>query len=185
MKFYTVHEPPNPPADRADRAELLRFVRDEFDWNILLFAPFALLFRRLYLGLAIYVTALAVTILAMAAMDADAAWISIAVVALHIVFAYEISEFERQRLSSLGWIMVGTVSGKTREECERRFFENWLPHQPMIRRQLGPASGDTGEGPAPPRADGLARAPEPRHGRDGGLLGWLVPGRRRRTTSGT
>jgi hypothetical protein len=28
--------------------------------------------------------------------------------------------------------MVGVVNGKSIAECERRFFEGWLPEQPVI-----------------------------------------------------
>ena len=30
MRTYTVHEQPNPPADRIDRAEKLVFIKDGF-----------------------------------------------------------------------------------------------------------------------------------------------------------
>ena len=43
MLTFTVHEPPNPPADRIDRAESLVFIKDGFSWIAALFAPLWLL----------------------------------------------------------------------------------------------------------------------------------------------
>src|SRR6185312_8279144 len=48
MLTFTVHEQPNPPADRIDRAERLTFVRDGFSWTAALFAPVWLLAHRLW-----------------------------------------------------------------------------------------------------------------------------------------
>ena len=28
--------------------------------------------------------------------------------------------------------MLGSVSGRTVDECERRFFDGWLPSQPIL-----------------------------------------------------
>ena len=39
MLTFTVHEPPNPPADRIERADKLVFVKDGFSWMAALFAP--------------------------------------------------------------------------------------------------------------------------------------------------
>ena len=38
----------------------------------------------------------------------------------------------RWALERRGWRTLGSVSGKTAAECERRFFEAWLPGQPII-----------------------------------------------------
>ena len=40
MLTFTVHEPPNPPADRVDRAESLVFIKDGFSWAAALLASF-------------------------------------------------------------------------------------------------------------------------------------------------
>lgn len=133
MKFYTVHEPPHPPADRVDRAERIVLVRDGFDWSMLLFAPFVLLGRRLWFGLAIYVAALVGLTLLFAALDAGEEWLSLALAGLHAAFAFESGELERRRLARRGWTLLGLVNGRTRDECERRFFDQWLPRQPLLR----------------------------------------------------
>ncbi len=133
MKTYTVHEPPGAPTDRADRAALMAFVKDGFDWNVFIFGPIALLLKRLYVATAVYVAALVGIVLLLAAVDAGDQWVAIALVALNTVFAFEVNEFERRKLDRLGWMTHGAVIGRTRDECERRFLDNWLPRQALIR----------------------------------------------------
>ena len=64
MLTFTVHEPPNPPADRVDRAEGLVFIKDGFAWFAALFAPLWLLMHRLWWALLGYVVLAAVLQLA-------------------------------------------------------------------------------------------------------------------------
>lgn len=42
MVTYTVHEPPHPSADRVDRADELRFIKDGFSWLTALVPPLGL-----------------------------------------------------------------------------------------------------------------------------------------------
>jgi hypothetical protein len=132
MKVFTVHEPANPAADRLDRAEHLTFVSDGFHWSAALFAPFMLAGAQLWYGFAAYVVALASVCALLSALGASPAWITLAVIALHVVVGFEYSELHRASLDAKGWSTVGTVAGRSRNECERRFFENWLPSQPML-----------------------------------------------------
>src|SRR2546423_14987770 len=48
MRTYTIHERPDPAADRVDRAEGLVFVKDGFAWAAALFAPIWLVAHRLW-----------------------------------------------------------------------------------------------------------------------------------------
>lgn len=137
MKFFTVHEPDGAPADRIDRAERLVFVRDGLSWSTLVFGPFALLWRRLFLAFACWLAAAVAIVLVTAVLDADAGWVSMLMLALNAVFAFEVSEFQRAKLASQGARMLGTVSGRSRAECERRFFESWLSSQPMVTMDDG------------------------------------------------
>ena len=57
MLTFTMHEPPNPAADRVDRAESLVFVKDGFSWAAALFAPIWLIVHRLWWPLLGYVVA--------------------------------------------------------------------------------------------------------------------------------
>jgi hypothetical protein len=37
--------------------------------------------------------------------------------------------------------MLGSVTGRNAAECERRFFETWLPSQPIIAPRTEPRDG--------------------------------------------
>ncbi len=58
MLTFTVHEPPNPPADRIERADRLVFVKDGFSWMAALFAPLWMLVHRLWWALLGYIVAI-------------------------------------------------------------------------------------------------------------------------------
>ncbi|MDP1604331.1 MAG: DUF2628 domain-containing protein [Legionella sp.] len=132
MQTYTVHEPPNAGADRVDRASELRFVKDGFSWVTAAFPPFGLAASQLWLPLAAYLVFVCVAVAALAALGISESRIAVAVIALHVFMGFEHSTIQRWVLDRDGWTTLGTVNGKTLAECERRFFETWLPAQPMI-----------------------------------------------------
>ena len=144
MVVFSVHEPPNGPYDRLDRAERLVFVKDGFHWMAALVPPLWLLSKGLWLELAIYVgtTGLVVWLLTTAeASTASSAFL----VFVQIVFGFEAGAVYSAALERRGWRVVGTVAGRDREDCERRFLEFWLP----TYTQIPPASTD-GAAIAPP-----------------------------------
>jgi hypothetical protein len=49
------------------------------------------------------------------------------------VIGFEADSIRRWSLERKGWNFVGTVVGRNAAECERRFFETWLPRQPVLR----------------------------------------------------
>ena len=166
MKVYTVHEPcrgidgagmERPvAADRVDRAETFRFVADGFDWNAALFAPFVLLGHQMFGGLAMYAAALAAIVALFSAIGADATWIALAIAALHVVIGFEFGEMLRAKLDADGWAERGTVTGRSLAECERRFFESWLPRQPMIAGLRAPGEAAPQRGDMPGVGSGAA-----------------------------
>jgi hypothetical protein len=129
---FTVHEPPNPPADRIDRAEVLVFVRDGFSWTAALLAPLWLLARRLWWPLLGYVLIACMIGLVGKGLRLGPSWIALGVLALHLLTGLEADALLRLSFDRRGWSMLGTVSGRSREECERRFFDAWLSSQPII-----------------------------------------------------
>ena len=54
--------------------------------------------------------------------------------AANIVIGFEASSLQRWTLSRRDWVETGTVVGRNRAECERRFFDGWLVDQPVLRR---------------------------------------------------
>ena len=145
MVTYTVHEPAEATADRVDRGAELRFVKDGFSWITALFPPFGLAASQLWLPLVAYIVFVGVGAVALSALGVSENWISLAMLALHIFMGFEHSTLQRWTLDNAGWNMLGTVTGKSLDECERRFFESWLPGQPMISQPSAAAISAGGE----------------------------------------
>jgi hypothetical protein len=141
MLTFTVHEPPNPPADRIERADKLAFVKDGFSWMAALFAPLWMLVHRLWWALFGYVLALAVLHLLAQLGGLSESSTGLMTFALNLLVGFEADTLRRWALDRKGWHMLGSVSGRTVDECERRFFDGWLPSQPILRR---PSDNDTG-----------------------------------------
>ena len=128
----TVHEPPDPPSDRMDRAERLEFVRDGFTYSAAAFAPIWLLAKRQWLAFLLYLAVLAGLMGLLAALDAAPEMFLLVSSALHLVIGLEAGSIQRWTLSLNGYTMIGAVTGRTQLECERRFIEDWLPNQAVI-----------------------------------------------------
>ncbi len=150
MQTYTVHEGPAHPTDRIDRAEALAFVKDGFSLQAFLLGPLWLLMQRLWLALGAYV-AVAVAILAAnewLGLPAIAALI--AFIGLHAVIGFEADTIERMSLEQKGWTSLGSVSGTSALDCERRFFETWLHQQPVLASREAQPQRPSPPGPATP-----------------------------------
>jgi hypothetical protein len=129
----TVHEPPMPPADRLDRADRLVFIKDGYSWIAAAWPPIWLLARKLWLPFVGYCAILAAVTASFNAFGMPPWTIALAVVAFHLLIGFEAESVRRSSLDRLGWQVVGTVVGRNLAECERRFFDSWLPQQPIIR----------------------------------------------------
>jgi hypothetical protein len=129
VSAFTVHEPPLPSGgvSNLERAESLFFVRDGFSWRAAFFSPFYLLVRGEWRALLAYVAVAAVLILLLSAVGAKPDWMVWMFVLLNVVTGFEASELKRWSLDRAGWHEIGSVSGRGREEAERRFFEAWMP----------------------------------------------------------
>ncbi|MBO0766635.1 MAG: DUF2628 domain-containing protein [Hyphomicrobiaceae bacterium] len=144
MITFTVHEPPNPPADRIDRAERLAFVRDGFSWTAALFTPVWLLVHRLWWPFVIYSLVGTALELVTEQLDFHAGWTALAATALSLLIGFEADTLRRWSLARRRWSMIGAVSGRNAEDCERRWFEMWLPTQPVIARAPGSSAAPAG-----------------------------------------
>jgi hypothetical protein len=155
MMTFTVHEPTNPPADRVDRAESLLFVKDGFSWTAVVFAPLWLLANRLWLPLLGYLVASAILQTARWMFAFDPSWVGLGVLALHVLVGLEAGALRQWSLERRGWSSLGSVTGRSEAECERRFFETWLPAQPII------ASRPSADGAEQSRGGWWRKAPAP------------------------
>ena len=167
MITYTVHEPPFAPADRLDRAERLVFVADAFSWSAFLFAPLWALANRLWLVLLGYLGVIALIVLGFRSAGlGETAASGVAIAAVHVLMGLEGSSLKRWTLGRRGWRFAGSVVGRNGAECERRFFDKWLPSQPLIRTESLTASSLNETGSALPLG-----SPDERRSR-AGWSGW-------------
>jgi Protein of unknown function (DUF2628) len=140
MPTFTVHEPPHPPADRIDRAASLLFVKEGFSWPAAIFAPFWMLAHRLWWPLLGYVGLTVVFELVRWTAILNPGWVTLAGLALHLLIGFEADTLRRWKLDHTGWRVLGAVSGRNASECERRFYDEWLPSQPVIASASAPPS---------------------------------------------
>lgn len=132
MKAFTIHQPPDPPAERIDRADSLVFVKEGMSWAALLFAPFWLLVNQLWLAFAGYVVIAALLLAGGTALGIGNELIGWGFAALHLLIGLEADSIWRWSLTRAGWRELGAVTGRTQDDCERTFFDAWLPLQPAI-----------------------------------------------------
>jgi hypothetical protein len=159
MIAFTVHEPPNPPFDRIERAEQLEFVRDGFSTFAAAIPPLWMAFNRLWLALLLYLLAALGFSLLLATLGVDKELIGLINLAANTVVGFEASSIRRWTLGRREWTEIGTVVGKNQAECERRFFDGWLVGQPVMRRE--PRAASPAAGAAVPRAPKLLTGAEP------------------------
>ena len=138
MIVFSVYEPPQMSGDRADRAERLIFIKDSFVWAAAIFPLVWLPLKRLWLELFAFIALVTALTWGLQAMGAPAALGALLLLIVQIVLGYEAGAIQGAALERRGWRFAGTVAGRDRLECERRFLENWLPAQPAD--QVPPAS---------------------------------------------
>ena len=126
---YCVHEAPDQPADRLERAERFVFLRDGFRFSAALFAPFWLAAKGLWLALVTYVFVACAIVVGLNMLGVQPLWITLSLIALHVLVGAEAASIQRWTLEQRDWKLVGTVVGRNSRECERRFFEKWFSGQ--------------------------------------------------------
>ncbi|MCB1521236.1 MAG: DUF2628 domain-containing protein [Hyphomicrobiaceae bacterium] len=172
MTAYTVHEPPNPAMDRIDRADAMVFLKDAFSWSAFLLGPIWLLANRLWLALVGYVAGAVAVGGALQAIGADPGATVAALFGINAVIGYEAHLLRAAKLTSSGWSMLGTITGTSIAECERRFFEQWLPAQPVLRTATAGGPAANAGIPDAPRVEAAAygspAAPTAASNQDGG-----------------
>ena len=151
MMTFTVHEPPGLPADQLERSEALVFVREGFTWSAAFLTPFWMIANGLWLALLAYLAILGLVeaVLWIAgASQQIAAWL---LLAAHVLIGFEADGIRRWGLKRQGYTMIASVSGRSPEECERRFFEvlaegsadSSLPAPQLLDRRAGRADWGT------------------------------------------
>jgi hypothetical protein len=138
MVAYTVHEPPAPATDRVERGIELEFVREGFSWFAFLLPPVWLAMHRLWIALGGYVAVAMVVSLILWGIGARPEVDALIALALNLLVGFEAANLKRWTLAQRGWALLGSVAGRSQDECERRFFDAWLPGVPVMS---APGSG--------------------------------------------
>lgn len=155
MIVYTVHEPGHPQQALDARADDVVFVREGFTWWGFWFGPFWLLFNGLWLEFiftALLAAGVAVGLTQLGLKDQAG---GIAYFLLMLLIGFEGNGLKRWRLERKGYAYLASVAGSGLEECERRFFDAWLPSRASQQPKNPPASGTSvtqsswGDWPAP------------------------------------
>jgi hypothetical protein len=129
---YTVHESPKPPADPLERAAHLVFIKDRFHWLAAIFPAIWLFVKGMWWELLAYIVLISALVSILHFLGVTPEVIGILALIVQIVFGFEAGALYRTSLARRGWHMVGTVTGRNASECERRFFEAWLPQLPSL-----------------------------------------------------
>jgi hypothetical protein len=126
MQAYTVHQPPDETGDAAAVADALVFVKDGFTFTAALVPPLWMAAKGLWLPLLGYAVGVVVVPLTLLALGAPSVIVVALVLAAHLWIGFEAASLERLSLEGRGWSTIATITGRSYEECERRFFEIWL-----------------------------------------------------------
>jgi hypothetical protein len=145
---FTVHEEPEPRVDMVDRGERLEFVREGFSIVTAYLAPVWLLANRLWLPFLGYLAVAGLLIGGSLLFGLGTRWISLGMMALHLIVGFEADTLQRWSLARKGWTELGIVTGRNRADCERRFFDSWLDERPAAAQRLGRAATAFASAPA-------------------------------------
>jgi hypothetical protein len=127
MIVYTVHEPGIPEKSLDERSDEVVFVKEGFTLWGFLFAPLWLLFNALWFEFigALLLAAAVTSVLTQLELKDQAG--GIAYLLLMLIVGFEGNGLRRGRLERRGYVYLASVAGQSLEECERRFFDVWLP----------------------------------------------------------
>lgn len=135
-------DPTDDPVADADRVV---FVRDGFSWLAALLTLPWLLWHRAWLAALAWTLGLVLASAAVAAAgDAYGAGLvdplsTLVALAFALVAGFEANGWRARAMQRRGFRLAGTVTGRRREDCERRFFSAWL-----AGRGLGPGTDGIG-----------------------------------------
>jgi Protein of unknown function (DUF2628) len=153
VTVYSVYEPSALPADVAERADRLAFVKEGFSWIAFLVPALWLIFYRMWIELIVFVLGFAAIQWAFGTSEQGQrlfGWVSFALV---VLFAFEANDLRSAALERRGYRLVGVASGSGRSQAELSFFRSWLPEQARPARTTERAAQ---------RREGQAAQPSPR-----------------------
>lgn len=132
MITCTVHEKFDADKDVEARAESIRFVKEGIAWWALVFPAVWLFYHRLWIVLIAYLVLVFAIAAGFQAAGAPEPVGGIVTMAVSVLLALEGNDLRRWTLARKGFQLVDVTTGRDMEECERRFFEGWLPGQGRV-----------------------------------------------------
>ncbi|MGL4637578.1 MAG: DUF2628 domain-containing protein [Beijerinckiaceae bacterium] len=131
MAIYTVHIPSD--ATTAEGvAEKAVFVKEGFSFPGFIFTALWLLTKQLWLYALGYVLIIGLLIGAFMFFGWPMGVFGFVQALLAFLIGIEGHEWLRRKLTRRGFTHAGTVSGPSLEECERRFFKDWIAGQEVV-----------------------------------------------------
>ena len=156
MTTYSVFEPGKPPADLAERAERLAFVKEGFSWPAFFVPFFWLIYHRMWIELVLLTVLLVALQFAFGLDQRGEALVGWASLAVSLLFAFEANDLRTASLERRGYKLAGVASGDSRDDAELSFLRTWLPRQdkdaalperaPKRTDKVEPSRSRSGEG---------------------------------------
>jgi hypothetical protein len=163
---YTVHEREDESGDIQDRADKIVFVKEGYAWIALVMPVLWLLYHGMWLVLTGFVALVVAfqVVFSVSGIGEDVA--GPATFVISAMFALLANDLRRWTLGLRGYRLVEPVSGRDLEECEERFFTDWLAAQGNPTEGIKHVQKHSGvqAGPVPARTateDVIGLFPEP------------------------
>lgn len=125
MSVYTVHMA-EADLERPLAAGQAVYVREGFSWGAFLIAPLWCLWRRSWLGLALWIVALAVIAGLGRHWNVNEAAQAAAVFVVHLLFGWEAAQLHRRSLRRRGYRAMDIVAADRKSEAEMVFVSRYL-----------------------------------------------------------
>lgn len=155
MTTYSVHLPAEAtPGSTAglDRAVL---VKDGFHWLALFFPLLWLLFNRLWWALLAFVVLTVGVVLTGRAAGISDQILAVLDILIGLFVAISASDLKAWGLARRGYTIADVVTGSSRDEAERRFFDRWLERAPLAPAPSRPSATPTHDPRPQPQVLGL------------------------------
>ncbi len=161
MSVYTVHEPPLKAGEAGANPERFAFVRDGFHFWAMVFGPFWMAWRRLWLVLVLFIVLAACLWIALRFANVGATAQAAIVTLLALLIGFEAGSLRRWTLRRRGWREVAAVVGDDAESAERRFFSAWIENRAAPKPQSVTPVSPLTRGPRASAPDVVGLFPEP------------------------
>ena len=144
MRVYSVHEN---PAYTDDRRIVL--VKEGFCWPALFFTIIWAIYRRVWLGLGVYIIGIVVLAVAETVAGVQQPVPGLLSIAFALLVAAEANDWRCRALAGRGYREVATVIGENLDDAERRYFELAADAHAVTPNSVAPNAAAPGADPEP------------------------------------